>query len=373
MKAGTDSSPSDRNASARAGASRLRPGAPSFRRVDDALADAHEVSGFGEDIAATLEWCVGVGHWAPRAGGGSTAELWDLLAGTAAMDVAAARMLEPHLDALAILEQAGVDPVGRGIEAVDAGPESSWGVFAAEAPEATLRATERDSGWSLDGTKAWCSLAQNVTHALVTAYVDDSQRRLFAVDLRGPRVHPHSGPWHARGLQHIISAPVDFESAPAVPVGEAGWYLTRPGFAWGGLSVAAVWWGGAQGLRDALARAASSERADQLALVHLGRADAALWAARSVLSEAAALIDAPSAASEDRSAKLLAERVRAIVADAVTLTLSEADTALGPAPLVADEGHARRVADLHLYLRQHHGPRDLARIGRELVAAGSSR
>ena len=54
-----------------------------------------------------------------------------------------------------------------------------------------------------------------------------------------------------------------------------------------------------------------------------------------------------------------------------TLTLAEADAALGPAPLVKNEDHARRVSDLHLYLRQHHGLRDAARIGRLLVTAAS--
>ncbi len=363
-------------------APQLRPGSPVDGRVEQALAAARGLRRFGLDMPATLAWCVDVGRRAPRPGGGRTGELWQLLGGTAAMDVAAARILEPHLDALAILEQAGVELAGErdpwGIEGVGATPDSSWGVFAAESPDSTLRATTDGSAWTLHGTKAWCSLAQHVTHALVTAFVDDSQRRLFAVDMRGPRVHPRSGPWRARGLPQIVSAPVDFDGAPAVAVGDTGWYLTRPGFAWGGMSVAAVWWGGAEGLRASLAAAASSARADQLALVHLGRVDAALWAARAVLSEAATLIDAHAidaraAAGDVTEAKLLAERVRAIVADAATTTLAEADAALGPAPLVADESHARRVADLHLYLRQHHGPRDLARIGRMLAGAGSSR
>lgn len=52
-------------------------------------------------------------------------------------------------------------------------------------------------------------------------------------------------------------------------------------------------------------------------------------------------------------------------------TLAEADAALGPAPLVADESYARRVSDLHLYLRQHHGLRDSARLGRELIDAAA--
>ena len=32
-------------------------------------------------------------------------------------------------------------------------------------------------------------------------------------------------------------------------------------------------------------------------------------------------------------------------------------------PLTSDETHARRVADLGVYVRQHHAERDLAAIG----------
>jgi hypothetical protein len=184
-------------------------------------------------------------------------------------------------------------------------------------------------------------------------------------------VRPHDGPWFARGLENVVSTDADFDDAPALAVGDAGWYLTRPGFAWGGMTVAACWWGAAVGIAEPLLSAARSARADQLALVHLGCVDAALWGARSVLREAADLVDAgESSAVGDR---LLAERVRGAVAEAATLTLTQTDAALGPAPLVADEAHARRVADLHLYLRQHHGPRDSVRIGRELVAAADRR
>jgi hypothetical protein len=42
--------------------------------------------------------------------------------------------------------------------------------------------------------------------------------------------------------------------------------------------------------------------------------------------------------------------------------------ALGAGPLSHDESHSRRVADLTVYLRQHHAERDLAQLG-ELVAS----
>lgn len=331
----------------------LAPHAESAPDVAAALAGADVDRGFGVDIDATLAWVREVGARAPRAGEGRTRELWELLAGAARIDVAAARMLEPHLDSLAILAQAGQDQIEG----------ATWGVFAAEGAQGRVRATETADGWILDGTKPWCSLASHLSHALVTAFVSDTERALFAVDLRGATVHPHDGPWHARGLPQVVSAPVDFDGTPATPVGGPGWYLERPGFAWGGMSVAAVWWGAAEGLREPLQRAASSDRADQLALVHLGSADAALWAARAVLAEAAGLVDAGGTGHPG----LLAQRVRTVVARAATQVLAEADGALGPGPLVSDGRHAARVADLHLYLRQDHAARDVARIGRDLV------
>ncbi|CAH0295797.1 hypothetical protein SRABI128_04023 [Microbacterium sp. Bi128] len=118
-------------------------------------------------------------------------------------------------------------------------------------------------------------------------------------------------------------------------------------------------------LRSALARAARDDRADQLSRVHLGRVDTALWAARAVLVETATVFDTGSSAS----AGLRAARARTVVADAVETALTEAAHALGPLPLVADEAHARRVADLQVYVRQHHAARDLAKIGGD-VATG---
>lgn len=350
---------------------RTPPFPPTLRddgRVADAVAaaldDAATVDGFGTDVHATLEWAVRVGaSFDVRA---SIADTWTLLAATAARDVAAARIVEPHLDALGIIGEARAAGVGAGFTA-PAG--SSWGVFAAESGGVRLDARERDGTWSLRGTKPWCSLAAHLTHALVTAWVGADERRLFAVELRSPRVRARPGPWHARGLERIVSAPVDLDDVPAVPIGEAGWYLRRRGFARGGMGVAACWWGSALPLLEALRASAAREGADQLAAVHLGRADVALWAARTALVEAARDIDGGRAEPE----ALLGGRVRATVASSAEVALAEADHALGPLPLVSDGAHARRVADLHLYLRQHHADRDLGRLGRDLVAGEGDR
>ena len=341
--------------------------------IAHALASARGRLGAEAAIGDVLNWCVEIAADVPLAGDGRTRELWDLLGAVAAVDVTAARVLEPHLDALSILGQSGVVAAEGGVAPgalsdIEAGETSSWGVFAAEAPGMRVDAVPDGSAWLLTGTKPWCSLAGVLTHALVTAWVDESHRRIFAVDLRSSGVDAHPGPWSPHGLADVVSAPVDFDRVRAVPLGVDDWYLERPGFAWGGMSVAACWWGGALPLRDALIAAARSSRADQVALVHAGRVDAALWAARACLAEAAALVDRGDSAAVGDG--LLAQRVRAVVADAAALALAESDAALGPGPLVADPVHARRVADLHLYLRQHHGLRDMARIGRAFRERG---
>ena len=302
------------------------------------------------DVNAALALAELLGRSAPS----STRDLWETLATLASHDLGVARAVEPHLDAVAILTRAG-RPV----------PEGRWGVFAAEGGDDPLTAVEASGTWSLSGTKPWCSLADRLDAALVTATTTDGSRMLFAVDLGQPGVSPLDGTWVARGLTEIPSGPVRFDTAAADPVGEPGWYLSRPGFAWGGIGVAACWFGGAVGIARTV-HAAARERANPFLLEHLGAIDELLGCSRRALAEAADLID-----TADPDPRLLAKRVRATVARACEETLARAGHALGPAPLALDAAHAKRVADLQLYVRQHHAERDVASLG-EALAAGNA-
>jgi hypothetical protein len=313
----------------------------------------------GEDVTADLQLAAKFGTHLPQPGAGRTALRWRLLADVSAQDLTAGRILEAHSDALAILAEAGQDAA-----------DGTWGVFAAEASGVRLDAEPAGGAVVLSGTKPWCSLGGQLEHALVTAHVGD-QRQLFAVDLHSDSVHaePPSG-WVARGLRNVPSGPVHFDRTPARPVGEPGWYLTRPGFAWGGIGVAACWYGGALGVAHTLHQALGrrgEERGGDLAGLHMGIVDAALHAGAATLADAAGRVDAGLAAGH--RGEVLALRVRAIIADAVERTLTQVGHALGPAPLAFDEEHARRVADLQLYVRQHHAERDLAALGAAVLGA----
>jgi hypothetical protein len=308
----------------------------------------------GEDAEAAVKLAEHFGRLLPQSGGGQTRQRWAVLAAAGEVNLTVARVLEAHSDALAILAEAG-EPV----------PDGTWGVFAAEAPPHRLEARESEGRVTLMGVKPWCSLAAQLDAALVTAHVG-GERRLFRVSLRHPSVTAEPpGSWVARGLRNVTSAAVRFDATPAEPVGPPGWYLTRPGFAWGGMGVAACWHGGACGLRATLVRR-SAGRLGELSALHVGIVDAELHASGAVLSGAAALVDAGSA--EGTAGETLGLRVRAVVASAVERTIRQVGHALGPAPLAFDDDHARRVADLELYVRQHHAERDLARLGSAVLA-----
>lgn len=313
----------------------------------------------GEDLGRCLELAQRWTPAFPQPGSGHTATRWRLLAAAATGDLTAARVLEPHLDALAILDEAGLTA-----------PPGVWGVFAAEAPGELLEARDIGGRWLLTGTKPWCSLGGRLERALVTAHTpgQGDGRRLFSVGLQQSGVHARPGTWVARGLRAVDSGPVDFDAVPAEPVGSGGWYLARPGFAWGAMGVAACWLGGATALVHTLHRRLAGRDPDPVRALNLGTADAARFSARCALDAAAAEVDA-GAADGERGA-LLAARVRAVVSAAGERILREVGHALGPAPLAFDEVHARRVADLEIYLRQHHGERDLADLGARVVAAG---
>jgi alkylation response protein AidB-like acyl-CoA dehydrogenase len=309
----------------------------------------------GEDVKRGIVLATHWGRLLPQPSEGGTAQRWAVLAAVAERELTVARILEAHSDALAIMHEAGTKE-----------PDGSWGVFAAEAPGTRLEADHGDTV-TLSGVKPWCSLAGLLDHALLTARCDRG-RALYAVDLkhRSVSVEPAER-WVARGLRNVTSAAIRLDRTPAHPVGNPNWYLDRPGFAWGGMGVAACWYGGARGLYRTLRERATTSSSDLPAL-HIGVVDVALHAAEATLDAAAEAIDAGCAAGQ--AGAMLALRVRSVVAEAAERVVHQVGHALGPAPMAFDEQHARRVADLELYVRQHHGERDLAALGAEVLGRG---
>lgn len=308
--------------------------------------------------AAAFVALVDSGWTLPLPGAGATARRWTALADLGAAGLPVARLAEGHADAHAVLTELG-GPVP--------GPGRRLGVWAAEPPDARVSARRAGGGWRLAGRKAWCSGARTVTDALVTAHADDGPR-LFLADLTAGGVRADPTVWAGPGMVASDTGDVHFDDVPAVAVGQPGAYVDRPGFWHGGIGVAAVWAGGARGVAARLRAVVASRGADPLLAAALGTVDVALHAAGAVLRDAAREVDAD--AGDRAAARLLALRVRALVARSVDDVVATVGRALGAGPLAHDGEHAQRVADLAVYVRQHHGERDLAALG-ELLATGT--
>jgi alkylation response protein AidB-like acyl-CoA dehydrogenase len=295
----------------------------------------------------------------PLPGGGRTRERWAVLADLAGEDLSLARLAEGHADALAILAELGAGAPTTG---------TRWGVWAAQPPGPGLTARQADGGWRLDGTKQYCSGARSCTDALVTATAPDGDR-LFAVSTHG--LWPIPGTWPATGMAASDTLDIRFAGIAAEPVGGPGSYTARPGFAHGGAGVAACWYGGARAVGRILLAAAAERDVGPHALAHLGAVDIALHTAKTALDVAAAEIDADPKDRED-GGRLRALRVRALVEAVATEVMQRVGRALGADPLSHDEAHSRRVADLTVYLRQHHAERNLAELGTLVTGRGAT-
>lgn len=279
----------------------------------------------------------------PRPGAGGTTLRFDALAEIAARDLSLARICEGHTDAVAILREAKRAP-----------SEGLYGVWAA----GTIVARRGPRGWLLDGRTRYASGALGLDRALVTA-----GNLLFDVELASAGVRPIPETWQAVGMAATESLDVDFvEVSVGDPVGGADFYLTRPGFWYGAVGVAACWYGGALGAFRMLRAHLAKRGANEHQRAHLGAIAAGCEAMRAVLHAAAADIDRGTL---DRRGALVA---RHIVEQGCQDVLTRTGRASGSSALVFDRAHAHRAADLLVYLRQHHAERDLAELG-ELVLA----
>ncbi|QIY66207.2 acyl-CoA dehydrogenase [Streptomyces sp. RPA4-2] len=285
--------------------------------------------------------------------GRSTARRFAALTALGRRDLCLARLAEGHLDAAAILYELDHPLPAKG---------ERWGVWAARPPGPGVHATRTDRGWRISGVKPYCSGARICTHALVSADADDGYR-LFAVALDHPGAEPVEGTWSAIGMAGSDSLDMSFTDVSAQAVGGVEDYLTRPGFQHGGIGVAACWLGGAHAVAAPLYERAATGRLNEHAAAHLGTVDMLLHTADTVLRQAGEDIDIDPL-DEREDARVRSLRVRALAERVCTEVLDHVGRATGAGPLCHDERHARAVADLTVYVRQHHGEANLAELGR---------
>jgi alkylation response protein AidB-like acyl-CoA dehydrogenase len=278
-----------------------------------------------------------------------------LLARVSGHDLAVGRLVEGHLDALAILDELGRGPAGPGL----------YGVWAAHRP-GELVAVEDRGGWRLEGSKPFCSGAGGLARALVVADAPDGVR-LFDLDVSAVDVIEDT--WPAVGMAGSASSAVRWSDEPVgsdQAVGAPGAYTDRLGFWWGAAGVAACWWGGGRSIVEVVRRSVNAGSVGEVELAALGSAWAHAATAESALRDAAATIDSEMGRSM-ASARMSARVCRHIVHEACVAILASTAAAGGARVICLDAAQSRRTADLYAYLAQHHPGRDAAALGRSLI------
>lgn len=296
----------------------------------------------------------------PPVGAGRTGERLAVLARIAAADLALGRLAEAHLDAVTILREAGREP----------DPGATYGVWASDAPHARLLLESEGPMRVVRGSKAFCTGAGLVDRALVTVH-DDESVHLVSIEARPPALAVDTSAWISTAFAETNTATIAIDRLEMDDdqfVGPPGWYLDRIGFWHGALAPAACWAGGAIGLVDHCVDLAQRRTPDDHLAAHLGALDAARWELGAILRAGGDDLDARP--HDPQHALTLAHRFRSSVERVVSTILDHAVRSQGPRLLAHDAWASQRVAELQLYVRQHHDARDHAVLGRVVVAAG---
>ena len=286
----------------------------------------------------------------PRPGSGNTADRHRRIFEAALEDLSLAKLTEAHWDAVSILREAGHEPVSG----------ARYAVWASEIPGRELQLSDSASGHTISGTKEFCSGAGLVDRGLLTAGTQGSC--MVEVDLRArpERIDTDGSGWQVDAFRMTQTSALTFRDYPvAAVIGEANWYVERPGFWQGACGPAAAWAGGAAGLVD---YAMTSRRDDAHTAAHLGAMQANVWATECLLQAAGDEFDR----SPGDNAMPRALQVRHLVEQACTDTLRRFARCMGPGPLAKNAEIARRYAELDLFLRQSHAERDLEALGRQI-------
>lgn len=269
---------------------------------------------------------------------------WQILAYVAGIDLTIAKWFESHLDALSILHEVGYAKNTNGL----------WAVWASEGHPDPIRYQQG----KVSGTKAWCSGANIVDHALMTYRDKHGHSQLLIVGMQQTGIEIDNSEWQAVGMQATDTATVQFNQATASNVGAANAYLERVGFWHGAAGVAACWYGATAYLAAYLITAYQQKTHDYKAM-YLGQIGTALAVTQQYFHHVADLIDT----QPKRSHELAIRQLRSNVEQVARLVLETVGQALGAVPFCRNAHFARLSADLAVFIHQSHGAFDLQKIG----------
>lgn len=290
-------------------------------------------------------------------------ELVEGLLRVGATDIPLGRLVEGHVDALRILQQAGTDPR----------PGARYGVWASRSAGTGVSAVADGDRLRLNGVMRFASGAGLLDRALVPVWLDAATHLLVdleVADLPVDRSHWRTAAMQVSQTHSVVVADVGVSSHDVI--GPPGFYLERAGFLPGGVGVAAVWTGGLVRVLDVTASALGQRVVSTTQAVRLGRARQRLVTALAVVRTAGRRLDQLMEglrAGEQASPAVagVCAECRAVVADAAVNAIADIRALAGPAALAFDIDLGRALDDLGLYAAQLNADAEAEHLGASLL------
>lgn len=281
-----------------------------------------------------------------------------LLRETAALDLSLARLLEGHVNALALIRIHG-DEALRGECLREAAEGHLFGVWGADADPPVAAEDEE-----LTGAKRYASGLGLVSRAIVTARSPEGQR-MFVVDASERRRHDPAA-WEMSGMQDSRSGRFDCDGLLGRPLGAPDSYTLEPHFVGGTWRIAAVTAGGIVGLLD---RAAAALRGrghleSDAQLLRLGPVAGRVVAAWPAILRAGDVASGSAGLSDPDRAATLSVSTRLLTEDLGQDAIAAVERSLGLAMFATEDPAGRMARDLACYMRQ---------VGRDAFALRTAR
>lgn len=304
-----------------------------------------------EQLKKTLSVLVALSRQIALPARGNTLQRWQVLAQVAACDLNLVKFFESHLDALAILQELGVNDIADGL----------WAVWAAEGGNDPLRF----DGNVCHGQKLWCSGAGFVDHGLVSFRDSNNISQLLMIPMNQVQISIDNGGWYAVGMPYTATSTITFDGANAKQVivnnfaTDRSPYLERAGFWHGAAGVAACWYGATAQLAKFLLDN-YQQKPHMFKAMYLGEVSQALAVTQAYFYHVAQLIDSAPTKPHALPIRIL----RAQAETTATLVLEKVGKALGATPFCKNAQFARLSADLAVFIRQTHGAFDHEAVGK---------
>jgi hypothetical protein len=232
-------------------------------------------------------------------------------------------------------------------------------VWASRSAGTGVTATSLDGRWQLDGELRFASGISLIDRALVPGWMG-VEHLLF--DVAAETATADETTWQTAAMDASRSFTATLHVRCNDHIGPPDFYLHRPGFVVGGLCVAAVWAGGIHQVVDLVVAGTRAFTPTPHQLRRIGLMEQARWQADTAVDTAVAQVMTAQPGWQHAVA-----HARTAVATAADQVIEEAAKVVGPGGLSRNARLTRALADLGIYVRQHHTDGELEQAGRRAL------